>query len=110
MHNNSTLDLYADMVEISSQMLAATKAGDWELLKSLEAHCAHRAQILGTQEPVELSGAELNTKIDYIGKILATDREIRRLVEPWMARLSALMQSGGNQQKLNSSYGRDFSH
>jgi flagellar protein FliT len=110
MHNNSTLNLYADMVEISNQMLVATKAKDWELLESLEAYCAHRIQILGTQDQAELTGAELNQKIDYIGKILATDREIRSLVEPWMARLSAMMHSDGNQQKLSNSYGRDFSH
>ncbi len=98
------------MVEICNQMLAATKAKDWDLLESLEAHCAYRVKVLGMQEPDELSGEELNQKIDYIGKILATDREIRSLVEPWMAKLSAMMQSGSNQQKLSHSYGNDFIH
>jgi flagellar protein FliT len=111
-NRNTTLGLYADVVSISEQMLAATKAEDWELLEKLEADCASRMEDVRTMDKtVPLSKDELKQKIHYIEKILAVDKEIRYLIEPWMARLSDMMHSnGGNRQKLRNAYGINSGH
>ncbi|MDP2247130.1 MAG: flagellar protein FliT [Nitrosomonadales bacterium] len=110
-NRNTTLGLYADVVSISEQMLAATKAEDWELLEKLEAECASRMEDVRVMDKtVPLSKDELTQKIHYIEKILAADKEIRYLIEPWMAKLSDMMHSGGNRQKLRSAYGNNSGH
>lgn len=108
---HKTLTLYADVMRISEQMLAATRSEDWALLTRLEAECAARIEAVKRQDDDRaLSRDELRQKVAYIEKILAADREIRRLVEPWMARLTELMQSGGNRQKLHHAYGLQHGH
>ncbi len=110
-NRNTTLGLYADVVSISEQMLAATKAEDWELLEKLEADCASRMEdVRAMDKTTPLSKDELTQKIHYIEKILAVDKEIRYLVEPWMAKLSDMMHSGGNRQKLHNAYGINSGH
>ncbi|MFD2272944.1 flagellar protein FliT [Undibacterium arcticum] len=44
-------------------------------------------------------------KVRIIRKILADDREIRIITEPWMAELSSLMNSAGTERKLSRVYG-----
>lgn len=105
-NRNTTLGLYADVVNISEQMLAATKAKDWDLLEKLEADCAARMEgVRAMDKTLPLTSDELKQKIHYIEKILAADKEIRYLVEPWMSKLSDMIHSGGNRQKLRNSYG-----
>lgn len=103
---NITLSLYADVASISEKMLIATKAENWELLSQLEAECAARIEdVKQADKNVPLSDDELRQKVYYIERILATDREIRVLVEPWMTRLAQLVHSGSNRQKLRNAYG-----
>jgi len=110
-NRNTTLTLYADVAGISEQMLAATQAEDWELLEKLEADCAACMEdVRAMDKSVPLSKDELKQKIQYIEKILATDKQIRYLVEPWMARLSDLMHSGETRQKLRNVYGMNTGH
>lgn len=105
-NGNTTLSLYADVVSISEKMLAATQAQNWQLLEELEAACAARIEDVRARiESEPLSKGELKQKIQYIEKILATDKQIRYLVEPWMARLSDMMHSGETRQKLRNIYG-----
>jgi flagellar protein FliT len=40
-----------------------------------------------------LTEEEVEKKIDLLMKILADDRQIRELLEPWMGRLSAIMRT-----------------
>lgn len=105
-NRKTTLTLYADVAGLSEQMLLATQAEDWKLLEKLEAECAARMEeVRAMDKSITLSKDELQQKIQYIEKILATDRQIRNLVEPWMARLADLMHSGENRQKLHNAYG-----
>ncbi len=105
-NGNTTLSLYADVVSISEKMLAATQAQNWQLLEELEATCAARIEDVRARiESESLSKGELKQKIQYIEKILATDKQIRYLVEPWMTRLSDMMHSGETRQKLRNIYG-----
>ena len=87
-------------------MLNAARAGDWDRVSALESHCASHIETLKSSEPpAALSGAAREKKVAMIQKILADDREIRDIAQPWMAQLYALMNSAGTEQKLSRAYG-----
>jgi flagellar protein FliT len=106
MNEQEIICLYEDVATITDQMLAAARSGDWEELTALEQRCAAQVSILKSGEaPVALTGAERERKVEIIKKILADDREIRNITEPWMAKLSMLINSTGTERKLNQAYG-----
>ncbi|MGV8900090.1 MAG: flagellar protein FliT [Burkholderiaceae bacterium] len=106
MKSEEMLSLYASVAEITDQMLRAARAGDWDRVTELETHCAsHVATLKSDASPLALSGAARESKVALIQKILADDREIRDIAQPWMANLSALMNSAGTEQKLSQAYG-----
>lgn len=105
MNSDEVLSLYASVADITDQMLSAARAGDWDRVTALETHCArHVATLKSDESPVALSGAARERKVAMIQKILADDREIRNIAQPWMAQLSALMNSAGTEQKLSRAY------
>lgn len=105
MNSDEVLSLYASVADITDQMLSAARAGDWDSVCTLETHCARHVETLKSDEsPVALSGAARERKVAMIQKILADDREIRNIAQPWMAQLSALMNSAGTEQKLSRAY------
>lgn len=105
MPSEEILSLYASMADITEQMLHAARAGDWDRVTALETHCAsHVATLKNDEAPIALSGADRTRKVALIQQILADDREIRDIAQPWMANLSALMNSAGTEQKLSQAY------
>ncbi|MDP3844613.1 MAG: flagellar protein FliT [Oxalobacteraceae bacterium] len=105
MNSDEVLSLYASVADITDQMLSAARAGDWDSVCTLETRCArHVATLKSGESPVALSGAARERKVAMIQKILADDREIRNIAQPWMANLSALMNSAGTEQKLSRAY------
>jgi flagellar protein FliT len=91
---------------ITDQMLAAARTGDWEQLVELESRYASHVAILKKEEPrAALSGVARDRKVEIIKKILEDDREIRNITEPWMAQLTALINSAGAEHKLSKAYG-----
>jgi flagellar protein FliT len=107
MNSQEIISLYEAVSEITDQMLAAARAGDWDQLIALEAHCASHVQTLQNDgPPAPLTGAVRERKVKIITKILADDREIRNLTEPWMAQLAQLINSTSAERKLANVYGR----
>ncbi|NMM28540.1 MAG: flagellar protein FliT [Glaciimonas sp.] len=105
MHSEEILSLYASMTDITDQMLGAARAGDWDRVCALETDCAsHVATLKSGEVPAALNGAARERKVAMIRKILASDREIRDIAQPWMANLSALMHSASTEQKLSQIY------
>lgn len=106
MNSQEVISLYETVAGISSQMLAAARNGDWDQLVALENRCSHHVQRLQHGEPPEpLTGTVRQRKVEIIQKILADDREIRNITEPWMQQLSALMKNAGTERKLTQAYG-----
>lgn len=106
MNSEEILSLYEKVSDITDQMLTAAKSRDWEQLVLLESKCASHVHILKTEgPPVALSGTIRDKKVKIIHKILAHDREIRDITQPWMAELSTLLNSAGTERKLSNSYG-----
>ncbi len=105
MKSDEILALYEAVSTITDQMLHAARQGDWDKLIALEAHCARHVQTLKDGEPpIPLTGANRERKVKIIHKILADDREIRNLAEPWMAHLSQMINSTRTERKLSNAY------
>lgn len=109
MNSDEILSIYEAVSDITDQMLVAAKSRDWEKFTDLESSCAKHISTLRQEDaPVPtapLSEPVRERKVQLIQKILADDRQIRDITEPWMAHLSALMQSTGTTRKLSSTYG-----
>ena len=105
MSNEETLSLYDDITAISGRMLRAASEGDWDLLVELERECAARVERLRQNERPALETAARGRKVDAIRTILANDRQIRDLTQPWMTRLSALMNNNATERRLARAYG-----
>lgn len=106
MNSLELISLYENVATLTSHMLDAARTGDWELLAQLETDCSSRVQCLRDNEiPTELSAELRDKKIRIIKKILADDRAIRDITEPWMMQLSELMKNAGTMRKLSQTYG-----
>jgi len=106
MNSQEVISLYETVATITNQMLAAARNGNWDELAALEVHCSsHVATLKAGEAPVPLSGLLRERKVKIIQKILADDREIRTLTEPWMHHLSKLIDNAGTERKLNQAYG-----
>jgi flagellar protein FliT len=90
MTSNEVLSMYENLAGLTAQMSVAAQAGDWTTLTSLEKQCAGQAAAVQTGVPA-LSGAPRMRKIDLLKQIMANDRAIRDVTEPWMGRLENAM-------------------
>ncbi len=91
--NKTSIDTsipYARIADITSLMLKAARAKDWPKMTELEELCAIEIEKITSATAAPISGAALQSKIASIHKILAHDREIRDLLNPWMLRMDAL--------------------
>ena len=105
MNSEEILALYEAVSQITDQMLVAARQGDWDRLIALEEHCTRHVQTLRDGEPpMPLTGASRERKVQIIHKILADDREIRDLAEPWMAQLAQMINSTRAERKLSNAY------
>ncbi len=108
MNSEEIISVYESVANITEQMLSAARSSDWERLAALESNCASHVRTLEKSEPRSaLTGEMRERKFNIIQKILADDREIRNITEPWMARLSSLMNNTSTERKLSMTYGRN---
>lgn len=108
MNSEEIISVYESVADLTEQMLAAARSNDWERLAALESRCASQVRTLKTGEPrTTLTGVMRERKITIIHKILADDREIRNITEPWMAQLSSLLSNISTERKLSMAYGRN---
>lgn len=106
MDHQQIISIYENVAGITGRMLTAARSGDWDQLVALESDCARQVALLRRAEPLQpMTGTARDQKVACIRKILADDREIRSLTEPWMAQLAGMMQSAGTERKLSKAYG-----
>lgn len=111
MSSEEIISLYQAISDITDQMLVAARAHDWEHFCELEAHGASHVRTLRRHDAGgALPDAVREQKVRIIHEILAHDRAIRDITEPWMARLAALINSAGAEQKLSRAYGAAAGH
>lgn len=110
MNSEEVISLYEKLAGITDQMVSAARVRDWERLAALEALCAsHVATLKKEDPPAPLPSGVREQKARIIQKILADDREIRNITEPWMRHLSALINSTDTERKLSQAYGANQS-
>lgn len=84
----SQVELYEQMSLLSSSMVAAVRARDWDRLTELERDAGCLRDTLTTApEGSESLAADLARKHSLIQRILDDDAEVRRHTEPWMERV-----------------------
>jgi flagellar protein FliT len=106
MNIEQTLCLYETVHGITDRMLAAARDRDWDELVRLESACSNQLGILRHCDIAQrLTDEQRGKKVRIIRSILENDRQIRELANPWMAQLSAMMQSTGTERKLSRAYG-----
>jgi flagellar protein FliT len=106
MDGAEVISLYESIADLTDQMLAAARKEDWALLSKLEIDCAHVVDFLKRNEvEVVLSNDRRDRKIEILKKILEDDRDIRKLTEPGLQKLSSLIQSTSTERKLANTYG-----
>jgi flagellar protein FliT len=86
MTSNDVLSMYENLTGLSSQMKGAAEAGDWTGFDKLnvQASVAAGAAIGGVPA---LEGNMRQRKIDLLKQLMANDRAIRDVTEPWMGQL-----------------------
>jgi flagellar protein FliT len=93
------VELYEEMGRISSIMVEAARAGDWERLIELEAGVARlRDTLMALPAETGLGPADVARRRQLIERILDDDAEIRRHTEPWMEHVRHLL--GDNKRLL----------
>lgn len=139
MTSQQIITVYEQVADLSTRMLHAARAGEWDKLVALESDCALHIETLRLHEEPMLvrhqdqyaavrmaskamakasaSAASVTArnadmpeplrqhKVVLIQKIMADDKEIRNLTEPWMQQLSSMINSTGTERKLSRAYG-----
>jgi flagellar protein FliT len=106
MNAEDAILIYEDVANITTQMLQAARNARWDDLVHLEQYCANRVHSLATSEaPIKYPANLRNRKLSLLRDILADDREIRNLTEPWMQQLDKLLQATRTERKLSNAYG-----
>lgn len=106
MTGQDIVSVYEAMVGITDQMLVAATANDWDRVVQLEQQCnACVRQLKSGGDGAQLAAPERVRKANAIRRMLVSDRQIRDLTQPWMAKLSALMNNNATERRLARAYG-----
>lgn len=106
MTNHEVLTVYAEMADLTERMLDAATRSEWDQLVELEQRCAAHVRTLQAEEGQQpMVGEQRERKVELIRKMLTADRKIRDITMPWMAQLSALINSTGTERRLVNAYG-----
>lgn len=88
MTSNDVLSMYENLAGLTSTLATAAQAGDVEKMARIETQIALQTAAAATGVP-SLEGAARQRKIDLLKQIMANDRAVRDVTEPWT--LSHLM-------------------
>lgn len=87
MTSTEVLSMYENIAGLTGKMAVAAQMGDWNGLDQLENQCAAAAVPTIGGVP-KLEGSARQRKIDLLKQILANDRAVRDVTEPWMGQLN----------------------
>ena len=92
MNANEVLAMYENLAGLTGQMAQAAKAGDWNEFAALnmEAKVEARSAVAGVPA---LSGAKRLSKIELLKQLMANDRAIRDVTEPYDGQLERALQA-----------------
>jgi len=89
MTSSEVLSMYENIAGLTNHMATAARMGDLNSVSRMEAMCDAEKRAMSTGVPA-LEGAQRLRKIDLLKQILANDREIRDLSDPWMNQIPGM--------------------
>jgi flagellar protein FliT len=90
MTSNEVLAMYENIAALSGRMAVAAQVGDFDGLARLETQVS--LQVSATKSGVPpLEGAQRLRKIDLLKQIMANDRAVRDVTEPWHGQIERAM-------------------
>jgi flagellar protein FliT len=102
----SQIEIYQEMSALSSRMVDAARASDWDNLIKLEKSVvALRLSLAADEDNSRLTSSEIETKRTLIQRILDDDAEIRRHTEPWMEQVRQFLGGTARRKQVESAYG-----
>jgi flagellar protein FliT len=90
MTSNEVLAMYENIAALSGRMAVAARDGEFDVLARLETQCAMQASATKSGVPA-LEGAQRLRKIDLLKQIMANDRAVRDVTEPWHGQIERAM-------------------
>jgi flagellar protein FliT len=95
------IDCYELIAQASHEMLAASRADDWESVTRLEDACrALIDQVRRDACDTRLSEVEQTRRIALLRSILADDAQMRDRSEPWLQQLEQMIGTSGALRRL----------
>lgn len=91
MNSQDVLTVYEQIAGLTAQMAVAAKAGDWDSLTRLESECQSRSRAMAEGAVPALTGELRARKVALIKQIMANDKAIREVTDPWQAQLARAM-------------------
>lgn len=102
----SQIEIYQEMSTLSSRMVEAARASDWDKLIRLEKSVvALRLSLAADDDNSRLTRDEIEAKRALIQRILDDDAEIRRHTEPWMEQVRQFLGGNSRRKQVESAYG-----
>ena len=103
---SAQLEIYEQMCALSTRMVEAARASDWERLIDLEHSVADlRQTLLNDGGNVTGNPRESRRKRDLIQRILRDDAEVRRHTEPWMEQVRHFLSGTVRKRQVDQAYG-----
>ena len=101
----SQIELYEEMSLLSSRMVDAARAGDWDNLIELEHGVASlRDTLMATPEDSNALTTDLDRRRSLIQRILEDDAEVRRHTEPWMEHVRKYLGNSARRHDVEKAY------
>jgi len=101
----SQIELYEEMSLLSSRMVEAARAGDWDNLIELEHGVATlRNTLMATPEDSTAPATDLVRRRSLIQRILEDDAEVRRHTEPWMEHVRKYLGDSVRRRDVEKAY------
>ena len=109
---SSQIELYEEMSQLSSRMVVAARANEWDNLIELEGAVAALRETLvadsgadATESNDASPSASLSArKRDLIQRILEDDAEVRRHTEPWMEQVRGFIGDSVRRREVQNAY------
>ena len=100
------IEIYEQMCALSSRMVEAARANDWDRLIDLERAVADLRDTLAQEaETGSTDPRDAEKKRAMIQRILKDDAEVRRHTEPWMEQVRRFLSGDVRKRQVDQAYG-----
>lgn len=99
------IEIYEQMCALSTCMVEAARARDWDRLIDLEHSVEGLRNTLMQDVDAASTPYEVRRKHDLIQRILRDDAEVRRHTEPWMEQVRRFLTGNLRKQQVDPIYG-----